>query len=215
MRTNKPVHSYDVHSIRDIAARIHFDYTARFGHAGDTFHKNKRTYQLMNKNEIWKPVLNYEGLYEVSNLGRVKSLISVKILKPKKRNDGYLSVVLCENGKMKMFLVHRLVYSAFNGEIPPGLQVNHLNEDKSENRLDNLSLCTAKENTNWGTCIQRRAKKQSKPVIAFDKSGNFIQEFKSLTEAANWLGKKCMNNICSCLKGHTHSAYGYVWRYKN
>lgn len=170
----------------------------------------------MNKNEIWKPVLNYEGLYEVSNFGRVKSLISGKILKPRKRNDGYLSVVLCENGKTKMFYVHRLVYSAFNGEIPAGLQVNHINDkDKTDNRLCNLNLMTPKENTNWGTGIQRRAEKQSKPVIAFDKSGNLVQEFKSLTEAANWLGKKCMNNICSCLKGHIHSAYSYVWRYKN
>lgn len=167
----------------------------------------------MNKNEIWKPVLNYEGLYEVSNFGRVKSLISGKILKLTKQRNGYLQVGLCKDRKQKKFLVHRLVYMAFNGEIPAGLEVNHINDkDKTDNRLCNLNLMTHKENLDWGM----RTEKTYKPVIAYDKFGNLIQEFKSLRKAAIWLGKsKADSHICNNLKGRIPSAYGYIWRYKN
>lgn len=168
----------------------------------------------MNKNEIWKPVLNYEGLYEVSNLGRVKSLISGKVLKFTKQRNGYLQVGLCKDKKQKKFLVHRLVYMAFNGEIPAGLEVNHINDkDKTDNRLCNLNLMTHKENLDWGM----RTEKTYKPVIAYDKkTGEFFQEFKSLTEAALLFEKPgAQAPICNCLKGRIPSAYGYVWRYKN
>lgn len=158
--------------------------------------------------EIWKPVIGYEGLYEVSNLGNVKSLIRRKILKPIKNGCGYLKVELCKEGKRKKIYVHRLVYSAFNGDIPTGLEVNHINDkEKTDNRLCNLNLMSHKENVEYSQAI---------PLIAYDKSGNFVQEFKSLTEAANWLeNPKAHSNICKNLKGRIPSAYGYVWKYKN
>lgn len=158
--------------------------------------------------EIWKPVIGYEGLYEVSNLGRVKGLKTGKILQPIKNGYGYLRVTLFKDGKLKKFLVHRLVYEAFNREIPPGVEVNHINDkDKTDNRLCNLNLMTHKENVEYSQAI---------PLIAYDKSGNFVQEFKSLTEASNWLEKpKAHTNICKNLKGRIPSAYGYVWKYKN
>ena len=105
--------------------------------------------------EIWKDIPNYEG-YQVSNLGRVKSLeridalghrLKEKILKPQ-TNSRYYQVCLCKNSKVKKYFVHRLVWIAFNGTIPEGLQVNHINEVKTDNRLSNLNLMTAKENTN-------------------------------------------------------------------
>ena len=86
--------------------------------------------------EIWKPVLDYIGLYEVSNLGRVRSLKfgKVRILKPCKKKNGYLYIRLSKNGITKNFYVHRLVYEAFHGTIPDDMQVNHINEIKTDNR---------------------------------------------------------------------------------
>lgn len=164
--------------------------------------------------ENWKPVPGYEGLYEVSDLGRIKGL-KRGIRKLNKAKSGYLLIILCKNGKVKGFSVHSLVYRAFNGEIPPGYEVNHINEIKTDNRPFNLNLLTPKENTNYGTCIKRRAEKHSKPINAYDKkTGNFVQRFRSQIEASEWLKKPNAHKaICTCLKGHRLSAYGYIWKY--
>ena len=116
----------------------------------------------MKLKEIWRDVVGYEGLYQVSNLGRVKSLNYHRsgkegIMKPVLEDNGYYSVNLYKNGKVKKFSLHRLVVETFLGKIPNGLVVNHLNEIKSDNRLENLEICTQKENTNYGTCIARRS----------------------------------------------------------
>ena len=114
--------------------------------------------------EIWRPIEGYEGLYEVSNTGRVKSLNRYvkgkgesyslqkgRVLSPGKDKNGYLFVILTCNGKRKMFLVHRLIAQTFilNPDNLP--QVNHKDEDKSNNRVENLEWCTAKYNNNYGT----------------------------------------------------------------
>lgn len=176
--------------------------------------------------EIWKDIPNYEG-YQVSNLGRVKSLeridalghrLKEKILKPQLNSNGYYKVVLCKNSIKKKYFVHRLVYEAFNGQIPEGLQVNHINEIKTDNRLENLNLMTAKENMNWGTGNERRGKKQingkcSKSVLQYDLQDNLIKEFPSLMQVYRELGFSC-GNIVNCCKGRYKQAYGYIWRYK-
>jgi hypothetical protein len=95
----------------------------------------------------------------VSDFGRVKSLSyntkKEKILKTGRKGSGYVKVVLHKKGKRQDFLLHRLVWSTFNGPIPKGLVVNHLNEIKDDNRLENLEVCTQKENINYGTCKAR------------------------------------------------------------
>lgn len=103
------------------------------------------------KNEIWKPIPNYEGRYEASNLGRIKSIIirhnfpKPRIIKSKSNGDGYLQLNLYNKfHKRKMFSVHRLVMFAFHGI--SDLQVNHKNGDKSNNRIDNLEYVTQTEN---------------------------------------------------------------------
>lgn len=160
-------------------------------------------------NEIWKDVPGYEGLYQVSNMGNVKSLRKDKIMSPAK-NKGYYIVNLKNKGQRRHFLVHRLIWDAFNGPIPPGLEVNHINEEKTDNRLSNLNLMTHKENINWGTAMERA----SKSIIAYDKAGNFVQEFKSGREACKWLNNPhAHKHICDNLKGRRKSAYGYVWKY--
>ena len=190
--------------------------------------------------EIWRDVKGYEGLYQVSNLGRVKSLakykngnggskfwIKEKILNPKKMENGYLRVVLHKNREKKYFQVHRLVYETFVGEIPDGMQCNHINEIKSDNRLENLNLMTPKENANWGTRNERISEKLkisgkkgiyntklSKPVLQIDKNTNeVIAEFPSAKEAHRQLGYS-QGHISACCRMETKQSYGYIWRYK-
>lgn len=110
--------------------------------------------------EVWKDVAGFEGLYSISNMGRVKSqgnfeARKTKMLKPQLLNTGYLIVKLSKQGKVFQFLVHRLVAEAFvpNPENKP--EVNHLNELKNDNRACNLAWVTRKENINYGTRTQR------------------------------------------------------------
>lgn len=161
----------------------------------------------MNEKEIWKPVLGFEGKYEVSNLGNVKSLIRNKLLKPMPTR-GYLQVTLGKSTKRK--LIHRAVWEAFNGSIPEGLQINHLDENKHNNSLSNLSLVTPRENMNWGS----RPEKQAKPLLQYDKNGNFIKEWRSGWSIQRELGFN-PSNISQCARGKFKSAYGFVWVFKN
>ena len=165
--------------------------------------------------EIWKDIPGYEGIYQASSLGRIRSFKRNKaiILKPGRSKNGYYNVVLCLNSVGKNAIVHRLVWTTFNGPIPEGLQINHLNENKSDNRLENLSLCTPKENTNYGTGIERSHKQLRKPVIQFDKNGIFIKEWSSSYEIQRQLGYLA-SNIRSCCSNVIPSAYGFIWKYK-
>ena len=113
--------------------------------------------------EIWKDIEGYENLYQVSNLGRVKSLNynhtgKEKIMKAKK-DKGYLRVQLYKDGKPKFYSVHRLVATSFLPNPNNLSQVNHIDEDKSNNIVDNLEWCSAKYNSNYGTRIQRIVEK--------------------------------------------------------
>lgn len=126
--------------------------------------------------EIWKPVVGYEGQYEVSNLGNVRSLIArAQNLELHKsiRKDGYIQVQLKVNQKPKNFLVHRLVACAFLPKDETRASVNHKNFNKSDNRLENLEFCTSKENAkhawNGGRC---------NAIIAFNKSEQRKKQLK-------------------------------------
>lgn len=110
--------------------------------------------------ETWKSVKCYEGLYEVSNTGKVRTLNykhtgKVKELALGDNGTGYLRVCLYKEWKCKIFLVHRLVAEAFIGEIPKGLVVNHKDENKHNNNVENLEICTIKYNNNYGTHNKR------------------------------------------------------------
>ena len=118
--------------------------------------------------EQWKSIAGYEGLYEVSNLGRVKSLKFGKerILKPGKNSSGYLLVNLYKNGKMKHFKVHRLVATAFLPN-PMGFpEINHLDEDKANNVVSNIEWASRWDNMHYGTLHERKAAARSKAVEA-------------------------------------------------
>ena len=171
--------------------------------------------------EIWKDIQNYEGLYQVSNLGRIKSLsrrdrlnrvIQEKILKHGSNKKGYLIVVLCKEGRMKTCRVHRLVAKAFipNPENKP--EVNHKDEDKTNNKVENLEWMTRRENINYGTRNERSEKSQSKPIYGINIKTDEKIEFPSTQEAQR--SGFDQSNIVKCLKGKRKSHKGYRWFYK-
>ena len=170
--------------------------------------------------EVWRDIPNYEG-YQVSNLGRVKSLeridarghkVKEKLLKPNIVRR-YYRVVLYKNSIKKKYYVHRLVWIAFNGQIPEGYEVNHINEITTDNRLSNLNLMTHKENINWGTAIERSAKSKSKSILQFGLNDNLIKEFPSAMQVERETGFN-QGHICDCCNGKRKTAHGFIWRYK-
>lgn len=144
------------------------------------------------QNEKWLPVVGYEGIYEVSNLGRVKSLSNSKsrkekILKQQIRN-GYFSVDLSKkHEKTKKFFVHRLVAIAFIPNPENKEQVNHLDADKLNNKLTNLQWATRKENIAHAIALGL-IKKSNNPVIATHLDSGEQRQFNSQTEACKELG---------------------------
>ena len=168
--------------------------------------------------EHWKAIAGYEGIYEVSDMGRVKSLNynrtrNEKILKPRKTNNGYLRVSLCKDGHTKQTLVHRLVAKAFIPN-PNNLKtVNHKDEVKTNNTVGNLEWISQKDNLNYGTHNKRVGEALSKKVQMFDKStGELLATFPSTCEAERVTGIN-HGNISKCCKGNRWSVGGYIWRY--
>ena len=166
--------------------------------------------------EIWKDIIGYEGLYQVSNWGRIKSLnyehfFGPKVIKPTKR-CGYYRIGLYKNGKQLFKSVHRLVWEAFNGPIPKGMQVNHINEDKTDNRLENLNLMSPKENSNWGTRTERQSQRLKKPVKQYSKDGEYLKTWESASDIEKSTGFKT-SHISNCCNGKFKTAYGFLWSF--
>lgn len=143
-----------------------------------------------------------------------------RILKQKKTNAGYLSVALCKDGKIKYFLVHRLVATAFIPNQNSYPQINHKDEDKTNNIVENLEWCTAKYNSNYGTGSKRNAlmrlnnPRRSKKVQQLDDEDNVINTFSSLHEASRITGIY-LANISSVCNGKKRHAGCYKWKFAN
>ena len=176
------------------------------------------------RKEYWRPVVGYEGLYEVSNWGRIASLNYRgkkgwwHLLKLEKDTKNYSITRLYKNKKGSTKKVHLLVWKAFNGEIPEGLQVNHIDENKDNNCLWNLNLMTPKENSNWGTRNERVSKTcinhpaRSKAVVAKDPiTLKVVYEFPSVSEAAR--NGYCLDNISKCCNGKRKTHKGLIWQW--
>lgn len=190
--------------------------------------------------ECWKPVKDYEDLYEVSCIGNVKRLESVVIVrKPNKittrtypekilkqnLSNGYKIISLSKDGITKNAFVHRLVAEAFIPNPNKYPCVNHKDETRDNNNINNLEWCTTQYNVTYGTCIERRAKTHTgkkhksfrqtklwKPVDQYDVDGNFIQSYRSLTEAAEISGVdvRYIHAVCS---GRQKQSHGFVFKY--
>ena len=166
--------------------------------------------------EIWKPIKDYEGLYEVSNFGRIKTLsryirnrkMPEKIKKLEKDRYGYLRIELSKNKIRKKYLVHRLVAQAFipnNNNLPC---INHKDENKSNNIVNNLEWCDYLYNNLYND----KQKKNWVKVKQLDENNNIINIFESLTEASkNTNIIQC--EISNCLNNRQKTAGGYYWQY--
>lgn len=168
--------------------------------------------------EEWRNIKGYEGDYQVSSYGRIKSLKwgNEKNLKNQKHYKGYEFVTLLKNGKSHKYKVHRLVAQAFIPNPNNYPQVNHKDENKANNKVENLEWCTNKYNANYGTKNKRTAMKNSKKVICIT-TGDIFNSMKEAREYFNIKGPSC---IASCCQGERKSAGKHpitgeklVWRY--
>lgn len=174
------------------------------------------------KTEIWKPIVGFEGLYEVSNIGRVKSLkrntTSGRVLS-QALNRGYMSVVLCKNGKHYNAKVHRLVAMAYIQNPNKKKEVNHIDGNKTNNRAENLEWVTASENAKHARLkglnpCGRNNPITSKSVDMLSADGTLLKTFPSLKEAERQTGvyRTNIQGCCACRPG-CNTAGGYKWRY--
>ena len=172
--------------------------------------------------EIWKDIKGYEGQYQVSNFGNIRSLDRLVYQQGRMQNyqggsmnsflnnSGYYTIRLSKDNHKKDFLVHRLVAEAFLPN-PYNLPcINHKDEDPLNNHVDNLEWCTREYNTNYGTATLRRALKMGHRLAQYDKNGNFITSYYSIREAERKTGIK-WQSIGSCINGNGYTAGGFRW----
>lgn len=153
--------------------------------------------------------------YQVNELGEIRNSITNHTVKQTLNCNGYY--VFGKNGKTVSS--HKFIWESFNGPIPEGMEINHKNEVKTDNRICNLELLSHKENVNYGTRNKRISDKMtngklSKPILQYSKNGEFIAEFPSIREVTRTLGFN-NGNISSCLTGRLKTACGYIWKYKD
>lgn len=165
--------------------------------------------------EIWKDI-DPKGIYKISNLGRVRTTIrrgcTVEFLKPNLVKVGYYVVYLRWGGKVHCFSVHRLVAMAFIPNPNNYPEVNHKDEDKTNNRVDNLEWCTRLYNVRYGTGTERRADSSRRDVNQYDKQGNLIKCWHGVRKACAALGLDT-SNIVQCCAGRAKTCGGFIWLY--
>ena len=175
--------------------------------------------------EEWENIKGYENLYQISNKGRIRSLDKIdsigrkvkgRVMKPSKRKDGYLQIMLHKSSKYKMFLIHTLVASAFIDNPNGYKEINHKDENKLNNNVKNLEWCNRTYNINYGSGNIGRAKtiRELKSKKVLQLLGNtIIKEWNSTTEAEKEGYKH--QSISRCCNGIRETHKGYRWQYIN
>lgn len=165
--------------------------------------------------EIWKDIDGYEGKYQVSSLGRIKSAswhngATERLLKLRLDRRGYPTCFLYKDGQRKQLSVHRVVANTFIPNPHNKPQVNHINGEKSDNRVKNLEWCTNRENQDHASDSDL---KHTVKVLQLDMNGNLVKEWSSMAKAANAL-RVTRASIFSCCTGKAKSCKNYIWKYK-
>lgn len=186
--------------------------------------------------EVWKPVVGFENLYQVSDFGRVKriplkfKIVGVKnrretMLRPEINKWGYAAVSLSYGKVKKMKTVHRVLMEAHVPNPENKRCINHLDGNKLNNNIDNLEWCTHSENSMHASRMGKmrgnqsqlgminEKSKLSKPIVQLEISGSFVKFWPSIAEARR--SGFCPATIVRCLKGRRPHACGYLWKYKN
>lgn len=168
--------------------------------------------------EEWRTVV-YDGEiydnYEVSNMGRVRSLNyngikgRVQIMKPQPHTRGYLQIGLRKNGKYKTFTIHSLVANVFLPKIEGKNEINHIDENKHNNTVENLEWCDRQQNCNYGTKNERKAKTDGKKIKCIETG----KIYYSIGQARKEMGLKSRSGISACCSGKQKTAGGYHWEY--
>lgn len=170
--------------------------------------------------EKWKDIEGYEGIYQISSFGNIRSFYKHNFRKGDRLlsfgNKGYRRVVLFKDGKANKILVHRLVAKAFMPNPYGKLYVNHKDGNRSNNHIENLEWVTSRENTidgvKRGTIrVEKAIEKRKRPVRQLTIDGRYIRSFKSQTEAKKATGATNINSVCN---GNRKSSGGYKWEYE-
>ena len=173
---------------------------------------------------MWRPIKGYEGLYEVSDKGLIRSFDRIipcgkgrihnhkgKLLTGKSNGKGYLFVLLSKNGRLKKYYIHRIVAETFIENPHNYPIINHKDENRANNEADNLEWCTYKYNSNYGNCRQKISMRQCKKVIQIFCDGT-EKEWSSAREAEKVTGIN-HSNISACCRGIVKTAGKCAWRF--
>ena len=174
----------------------------------------------MDSQEIWKDIKGYEGLYQISNHGRLKALTKKsgflirkeKIMKIHTKANGYVYTTLFKNNKGSKKHIHRLVAEAFIPNPNNYPCINHKDHNKRNNNVENLEWCSYKQNNDYSACHSHLDAAIRKPIAQYDLNGNFIKIWESSAEIGRYFNIR-RGNFTACCKGKIKTSCGYVWKY--